>query len=184
MVSNPHLLPQSSTSTMVCHPHVLPQSSTSSSSIRPINLQPTANEASHRIYRPTIPTNWSLNLLTQTIDLPQTTHIQPLQPRNGPPFVVGLIKLMATDNPPCPPYPQTHKHRTEVELLPQTTHLLPQTTHIQPLQPRNGTQFAVGLIQPMAHQLRRCPKVSNKNSMIYFFIFYFLNPNSITIRTL
>ena len=107
MVCHPHLFPQSPTDTMVCHPYVLPQSSTSSSSIRPINLQPTANEASHRIYRPTIPTNWSLNLLTQTIDLPQTTHIQPLQPRNGPPFVVGLIKLMATDNPPCPPYPQT-----------------------------------------------------------------------------
>ena len=108
---------------MVCHPHLLPQSSTSSSSIDPINLQPTANQASHRIYRPTIPINRSLDLLPQTINLPQTTHIQPLQPRNGPPFVVGLIKPMATDNPP---YPQTHKHRIEVELLPQTTHLLPQ----------------------------------------------------------
>ena len=148
MVSNPHLLPQSSTSTMVCHPHVLPQSSTSSSSIGPINLQPTANQASHRVYRPTIPTNRSLDLLPQTTDLPQTTHIQPLQPRNGPSFVVGLIKLMATDNPPCPPYPQTHKHRTEVELLPQTTHM-------QPPQPRNGAPFELGLIQPMAHQLCR-----------------------------
>ena len=38
---------------------------------------------------------------------PPICHIQPLQPRNGPPFAVGLIKPMATDNPPCPPYPQT-----------------------------------------------------------------------------
>ena len=83
---------------------------------------------------------------------PPICHIQPLQPRNGPPFAVGLIKPMATDNPPCPPYPQTHKHRTEVEveLLP------PQTTHMQPLQPRNSAQFAVALIRSMAHQLRRC----------------------------
>ena len=130
---------------MVCHPQLLPQSSTSSSSIGPINLQPTANQASHRIYRPTIPTNRSLDLLPQTINLPQTTHIQPLQPRNGPPFVVGLIKPMATDNPP---YPQTHEHQIEVELLPQTTHM-------QPLQPRNGAPFELGLIQPMAHQLCR-----------------------------
>ena len=152
MVCHPHLLPQSSTNMMVCHPHVLPQSSTSTSLIRP-----------------TIPTNRSLDLLPQTTDLPQTTHIQPLQPKNGPPFVVGFINPIATNNPPyppCPPYPQTHKHKTEVELLPHTTHM-------QPLQPRNGAPFAVGLIRPMAHQLCRLtihptqpietgPKVSNK----------------------
>ena len=55
-------------------------------------------------------------------------------------------------NPPYPPYPQTNGH-----LLPQnrdrslsSNRHLPQTTHIQLLQPRNGTPFAVSLIQPMS----------------------------------
>ena len=61
--------------------------------------------ASHCVYKPTIPTNRSLDLLPQTTDLPQTTHIQPLEPRNSPLFAMGLIKPMAIDNPPYPPYP-------------------------------------------------------------------------------
>ena len=90
---------------MVCHPHVLPQSSTSSFSIRPINLQPTANQALHLISSTDPPypqTEASISFLR-----PPICHIQPLQPRNGLPFAVGLIKPMATDNPPCSPYPQT-----------------------------------------------------------------------------
>nr|POF08984.1 hypothetical protein CFP56_14928 [Quercus suber] len=79
---------------MVCHPNVLPQSSTSSSSIRPINLQPTANQASHLISSTDPPypqTEASISFLR-----PPICHIQPLQPRNGPPFAVGLIKPMPT----------------------------------------------------------------------------------------
>ena len=133
---------------MLFRSHVLPQSSTSSFSIRPINLQPTANQASHRI---------SSHLQTHHTHKPK-----PRSPSSDHRFATSNLYNPETA-PHLPwvsssPWPQithhahhTHKHRTEVEL-----ELLPQTTHMQPLQPRNGAQFAVALIRSMAHQLRRC----------------------------
>ena len=151
---------------MVCHPHVLPQSSTSSSSIRPINLQPTANEASHCIYRPTIPTTEALISFLR----PPICHKSPTSNLYNPETAPHLSWVSSSSWPQITHHAHhTHKPtnieqrsssflRPPIFFLRTEIELLPQTTHMQPLQPRNGAQFALGLIQPISHQLRRCLK--------------------------
>ena len=130
------------------------------------------------------------------LPLPAPPRSDPWQTNNKALHHIKTHRFL-NQNPPYPPYlpyPQTNNH-----LLPQNKgwspssyHHLPQTTHIQLLQPRNGTPFAVGLIQPMATdssikthnsqtlillKLPKNPKSKNSHHKPNFRVLAFANPN-------
>ena len=107
---------------------------TSSSLIRPTANQPqsiASHLKTHHTHKPTYIFFLGIDLLPQTTNLIQTTHIQPLQPRNGDPFAMGLIKPMATDSS-IKTHHSHHAHQTHHahrHLLPENRGRAPSSDH-------------------------------------------------------